>query len=188
MRQHESHEIHAHVERHVTTKRKVSDDISTLDLPPPHKKKRMEAAAHAAAAEYGYQLSSFALPSAATSRPAVVRDPTNTPKQQIMLLAQPGDEEALNPLHVFVRQQIEVFTATAEELSQPAPGRKIPIKLHQVGLRCIHCRHFVTGGNNNTGNNGQRQQQPNKKRVKRAVCYPSSVARVSIIRDRIFSV
>jgi hypothetical protein len=81
------------------------------------------------------------------------------PSSSVILLGREEDKEILNPLHAFVRTQIEVFTATATELSQPAPGRKQPIKLHQVGLRCIHCKHA-------------------KKRVKRAVCYPSAVGRV----------
>jgi hypothetical protein len=78
-----------------------------------------------------------------------------------LLLARQMDDEILNPLHAFVRKQIEVFTATQAEMAQPAPGRKNPIQLHQVGLRCIHCRDL-----------------PVKDRVKRAVCYPSSVGRV----------
>lgn len=78
-----------------------------------------------------------------------------------LLLCSEHDASMLNPLHVFIRKQIEVFAATSVELQQPAPGRKQPIKLNQVGLRCIHCR-----------------DQPNRKRVKRAVCYPSSVSRV----------
>ena len=97
-----------------------------------------------------------------------------------MLLAQPGDEEVLSPLHCFVRRQIEVFEATSEELAQPAPGRKVPIKLRQVGLRCIHCTSTknLLVGNNNNNNNSNGKDSPTK-RVKRAVCYPSSVARVS---------
>ena len=89
-----------------------------------------------------------------------------------MLLARPGDEEVLSPLHCFIRRQIEVFEATPEELAQPAPGRKVPIKLRQVGLRCIHCTSTSLVGKN-SGNDSP------TKRVKRAVCYPSSVARVS---------
>lgn len=78
-----------------------------------------------------------------------------------VLLAQPNDEDVLSPLHVFIRKQIEVFRATEIEIAQPAPGRKIPIQLDQVGLRCIHCRHL-----------------PPRERVKRGVCYPSCVGRV----------
>lgn len=86
-------------------------------------------------------------------------------KPQLLLLAQEEDESYLNPLHVFVRKQIEVFAATPTELAQPAPGRKTPIQLHQVGLRCIHCRHISTATSQ-------------KQKVKRAVCYPSTVGRI----------
>ena len=81
--------------------------------------------------------------------------------QRTILLARPADAVVLNPLHAFVRQQIEVFTATERDITQPAPGRKNPVSLHQIGLRCIHCRDLAT-----------------KQKVKRAVCYPSSVGRV----------
>ena len=81
-------------------------------------------------------------------------------KSQV-LLAREHDDVVLNPMHVFVRNQIEVFTASPAELALPAPGRKHPIKLHQVGLRCIHCVDV-----------------PSRKRVKRAVCYPSSVGKL----------
>jgi len=81
--------------------------------------------------------------------------------QQTVLLSRPTDVVALSPLHVLVRQQIEVFTATERDITQPAPGRKNPVSLHQIGLRCIHCRDLAV-----------------KQKVKRAVCYPSSVGRV----------
>lgn len=90
---------------------------------------------------------------------------TKPQDSSLLLLAREEDEEHLTPLHVFVRKQIEVFTATHTELSQPAPGRKQPIQLHQVGLRCIHCRNVASLG-------------ARKTRVKRAVCYPSAVGRI----------
>jgi hypothetical protein len=80
---------------------------------------------------------------------------------RLLLLATDKDRTFLSPLHIFVRQQIEVFEASEEDLKQPAPGRRIPIQLKQVGLRCIHCKH-----------------QKARERKKRAVCYPSSVGRV----------
>lgn len=83
------------------------------------------------------------------------------PHAPIKLLACEDDEAVLSPLHAFIRKQIEVFTATSIELRQPAPGRKQPIKLHQVGLRCIHCKN-----------------NPSGRRVKRAVCYPTNVGRI----------
>jgi hypothetical protein len=78
------------------------------------------------------------------------------------LLSQEQDKERLkSPLHIFVRKQIEVFTATETELNQPAPGRKRPIQLSQVGIRCIHCKHL-----------------PVRERVKRAGSFPSCVSRL----------
>lgn len=59
-------------------------------------------------------------------------------------------------------QNIEVFTATLEDVEAPAPGRKHAVTVGQVGLRCIHCRHTTRSS----------------ERVKRAVCYPSSIKRI----------
>ena len=78
-----------------------------------------------------------------------------------LLLARPMDTTVLNSMHVCIRRQVEVFKATKEDINEPAPGRKNRIREGQVGLRCIHCRHF-----------------PPHKRVKRAVCYPTSVGRI----------
>ncbi|KAL7567012.1 hypothetical protein ACA910_019937 [Epithemia clementina (nom. ined.)] len=78
-----------------------------------------------------------------------------------VFLSRPNDAAVLSPLHVFIRRQIEVFTATLADTQQPAPGRKNPIQLEQIGLRCIHCRNL-----------------PAKDRVKRALCFPSSVGRI----------
>lgn len=95
------------------------------------------------------------------SRKIDVQNSLEYPHSSIGLLSRPEDALVLNPLHVFVRQQIEIFTATPSEMAQPAPGRKTAIRLHQVGLRCIHCKNL-----------------PSKDRVKRATCYPSGIGRV----------
>lgn len=77
------------------------------------------------------------------------------------LLARPEDNQYLNPLHCFVRKNIECFVATAKDISAPCPGRKVSVVPGQVGLRCIHCRDVYC-----------------RNRTKRAVCYPSTVSRV----------
>ena len=59
-------------------------------------------------------------------------------------------------------QNVEVFVATLKDVEAPAPGRKHPVVVGQVGLRCIHCRHTTRSS----------------ERVKRAVCYPSSLKRI----------
>lgn len=75
------------------------------------------------------------------------------------VLSSEFDNQYLTPIHCFVRRQVEVFTANASDLATPAPGRKKPIVLGQVGFRCVHCSTF-----------------PVKDRVKRAVCFPPSVS------------
>lgn len=87
---------------------------------------------------------------------------TSNGREPILTLALPKDAQNLNPIHHFVRRNIEVFSATEEDVAAPSPGRKIALQVGQVGLRCIHCRYET-----NT-----------RKRTKRAVCYPSSIARV----------
>jgi hypothetical protein len=77
----------------------------------------------------------------------------------LRLLAVPEDSIALNPLHCFVRQNVEVFIATKDDVAAPSPGRRTRVKIGQVGIRCIHCARL-----------------PMKDRVKRAVCYPPSVS------------
>ena len=79
----------------------------------------------------------------------------------VLLLGTKEDDDNLNPIHCFVRRNIEVFVATEEDTSAPCPGRKIALMAGQVGLRCVHCRNVEHQG-----------------RAKRAVCYPSSINRV----------
>lgn len=43
------------------------------------------------------------------------------------LLTMSDDANVLNPLHLFIRAQIEVFTATPADIALPAPGRKVSI-------------------------------------------------------------
>jgi len=76
-------------------------------------------------------------------------------------LAAPEDESFLNPIHCFVRKNVEVFAATEKDITAPAPGRKNRVTFGQVGIRCIHCSKL-----------------PLKQRVKRAICYPPSITSI----------
>lgn len=80
----------------------------------------------------------------------------------VMLLSLPQDRSALSETLCVVRENIEVFTATLSDVNAPAPGRKHAVVVGQVGLRCIHCRRTTRSCD----------------RVKRAVCYPSSIKRI----------
>lgn len=99
----------------------------------------------------------------------------STSSNTLGLLALPEDALHLSPLHCFVRKNIEVFTATAVELSAPSPGRRAPIRLGQVGLRCIHC----TRNSHHIKARGKKKSDVTLvKRTKRTVCYPSSTLRI----------
>jgi hypothetical protein len=59
------------------------------------------------------------------------------------MLHAPNDDETLSDYQVFVRKQIEFFEADTYEVETPKPGRKKPIVLGQVGIRCKHCRDVL---------------------------------------------
>ena len=79
----------------------------------------------------------------------------------ILLLAMPQDRHCLSETLCIVRNNVEVFTATESDINAPAPGRKRPIQVGQVGLRCVYCRMCHQ-----------------RDRVKRATCFPSSMKRI----------
>lgn len=81
---------------------------------------------------------------------------------EMVLLSMPEDQSSLSETLCIVRENIEVFTATKSDVDAPAPGRKHAVSIGQVGLRCIYCRHTTKSSD----------------RVKRAVCYPSSIKRI----------
>jgi hypothetical protein len=58
------------------------------------------------------------------------------------LLAQPGDAAILSAYQVFLRRNIEVFQASSVETSTHVRGRNTAVYIHQVGIRCIHCKHI----------------------------------------------
>jgi hypothetical protein len=80
----------------------------------------------------------------------------------ILLLSQPEDRIHLSETLCLIRENIEVFCATTEDVDAPAPGRKHPVVEGQVGLRCIHCSRALKHSD----------------KVKRATCYPSSIKRI----------
>ena len=57
-------------------------------------------------------------------------------------LGLPGDKDWLTPLHCFVRLHcVEVFTATKNDVAIPTKGKRKPIQIGQVGIRCPHCHN-----------------------------------------------
>jgi hypothetical protein len=59
-----------------------------------------------------------------------------------ILLGITEDRCKLNDQQVFLRQQIEAYRATEDDLTSHTRGRNKPVVLGQVGIRCIHCSHL----------------------------------------------
>lgn len=61
-------------------------------------------------------------------------------------LGLPADKDWLTPLHCFVRLHcVEVFTATKADVAIPTKGKRKPIQIGQVGIRCPHCHNSESG-------------------------------------------
>lgn len=61
-----------------------------------------------------------------------------TQKERVVL-ALPQDKDWLSDMDCFVRNNVEIFSATENDLAVAKTDKKYPIKLGQVGLRCMHC-------------------------------------------------
>mmetsp|Transcript_26244 Transcript_26244/g.56870 ORF Transcript_26244/g.56870 Transcript_26244/m.56870 type:complete len:1234 (-) Transcript_26244:138-3839(-) len=57
----------------------------------------------------------------------------------IIMLAIKEDKEWLSDNDCFIRRNVEVFSATEKDVLTAKADRKQPVKLGQVGIRCIHC-------------------------------------------------
>jgi hypothetical protein len=62
----------------------------------------------------------------------------SSPSSRI-LVAIPEDKEWLSDIDAYVRKQLEVFSATEDDVAAAQADRKYPIAIGQVGIRCIHC-------------------------------------------------
>lgn len=78
-------------------------------------------------------------------------------------LAMAQDKDWLTPLHCFVRRHcVEIFTATEDDVATPSKGKRKPINVGQVGIRCPHCH----------------TQDAAKSRERGSVYYPTSIASI----------
>lgn len=57
----------------------------------------------------------------------------------IVMLAVKEDQEWLSDNDCFVRRNLEIFAATERDIALADVDRKIPIKVGQIGCRCVHC-------------------------------------------------
>ena len=56
-----------------------------------------------------------------------------------VLLYMHNDDDILSEYQIFLRKQIEFFEADKADVNTATPGRKKPVALGQVGIRCKHC-------------------------------------------------
>jgi hypothetical protein len=80
-------------------------------------------------------------------------------------LAMPADKDWLTPLHCFVRLHcVEVFTASDNDVATPSKGKRKPIHVGQVGIRCPHCHTTA--------------DDSAKSRERGSVYYPTTIASI----------
>lgn len=81
-----------------------------------------------------------------------------------MPLSMPSDKDWLTPLHCFVRRHcVQIFTAKEDDVSTPSKGKRKPIQVGQVGIRCPHCHSEESKG---------------KTRERGSVYYPTSISSI----------
>lgn len=83
---------------------------------------------------------------------------------QSLPLAMLSDKDWLTPLHCFVRRHcVQVFCASTQDVATPSKGKRKPIQVGQVGIRCPHCH-------TNTSDAGQRERG--------SVYYPTTISSI----------
>jgi len=56
---------------------------------------------------------------------------------------QAEEERNVSALHMFLRQNLELFSATEEDAAHSIGGRRTPAAVGRVGIRCVHCARAV---------------------------------------------
>lgn len=80
-------------------------------------------------------------------------------------LSMSTDSSWITPLHCFVREHcVEIFTANDVDVYTPSKGKRRPIHVGQVGIRCPHCH------STNEGDKSGRE--------KGSVYYPTTIASI----------
>jgi len=89
----------------------------------------------------------------------------------------PLDKDMLTPLHCFVREHcVQIFTATDEDVNAPSKGKRRPILVGQVGIRCPHCKGRPNADANKSAS---AQSHGNSSGAERgSVYYPFTIASI----------
>lgn len=62
----------------------------------------------------------------------------------VLTMALPSDSRCLTVYQILLRQSLEYFSATQEDVDARVRGRKQKIRLGQIGVRCRYCAHLKT--------------------------------------------
>jgi len=90
-------------------------------------------------------------------------------------LAMDSDKDWLTPLHCFVRRHcVEIFTASESDVATPSKGKRKPISVGQVGIRCPHCRHEDLG----VSRRGSNSSALSKGRERGSIYYPTTISSI----------
>jgi hypothetical protein len=153
------------------------------------KKKREEEEGHPDAAMSGMVMSpppvvSSSGDAAATS--TALNDPADEGWYEGRLsMALPEDATYLSDIQQWTRQNLEYFSATAEDIQVNQAGRRTPTVRGKVGIRCVHCARAIEA---------QRQEAARQNRTVKisfpagAVSYPlnfSSIHSISIQKPQL---
>jgi hypothetical protein len=97
-----------------------------------------------------------------------------------MPLAMPSDKDWLTPLHCFVRRHcVEVFTATDMDVATPSKGKRKPIHVGQVGIRCPHCHQEQPPAAEQPHRDSLGQSSSSSKtRERGSVYYPTTISSI----------
>jgi len=86
-------------------------------------------------------------------------------------LSMESDKDWITPLHCFVRRHcVQLFTASASDVATPSKGKRRPIRVGQVGIRCPHCwkqqrvedARAADGGDSDVGQGGSSNKDASK--------------------------
>lgn len=73
---------------------------------------------------------------------SAIEFPLSSEPNFVLPLAVPSDEGRLSGYQILLRQSLEYFSATKEDVETHVQGRKQKIRLGQIGVRCRFCAHL----------------------------------------------
>lgn len=100
-------------------------------------------------------------------------EPPTSSSPNHFMLALASDDQWLTPLHCFVRRYcVEAFVATSKDIAAPCMGKRNPLSVDQVGIRCPYCSP------ERVGRKSQTDTIDDTPACENGVIYPSIISRI----------